>query len=310
MLGRMIVNLQRVKSVVDRHLGHGVAHKSGETTYFCPFCNHRKRKLSIKFDTQKWHCWVCNTGGLTVKSLLYKSDASADLVQEISDLCGTSSRVPTAHILRELVSLPVGFKPLHQASKEPAYKQALHYAIHERGLTGYDILRYHVGYCDEGPYAGMVILPSYDAEGRLNFYYGRSYYKEAIKHKNPPVSKDIIGFESQINWREPVTIVEGGFDAITAKRNTIPLFSKKIMGNLRSRIVREGVRELYICLDSDALKTAIKEVEYFMNNGVEVHLLQLQGKDPNEVGYEAMTEARLCSTPCTFLDLVKLKMAA
>ena len=88
----------------------------------------------------------------------------------------------------------------------------------------------------------MVIIPSYDSEGKLNFFVGRSYYKDAtIRHKNPKVSKNIIGFESTINWKMPIVIVEGAFDAIAVKRNAIPLFGKKIMAVLKEKILLEKV---------------------------------------------------------------------
>ena len=35
--------------------------------------------------------------------------------------------------------------------------------------------------------------------------------EEKFKYKNP-ISKNVIMFENQINWNEPITLVEGVFD--------------------------------------------------------------------------------------------------
>ena len=75
-----------------------------------------------------------------------------------------------------------------------------------------------------------------------------------MKHKNPPVTKDIIGFENMINWNIPITIVEGAFDSITVRRNCIPLYGKVIMNNLKKMILQKGVKEVNLALDPDAIK--------------------------------------------------------
>ncbi len=82
-------------------------------------------------------------------------------------------------------------------------RQALAY-LKSRNITDEDILKYNIGYCETGPYKNMVVIPSYDANGSLNYYTGRSFEKEPkIKYKNPSVSRDIIPFELFINWDIP-----------------------------------------------------------------------------------------------------------
>lgn len=306
----MTINLLQVKHIIDEHLGSSQQHRtSGEVTYYCPFCHHPKRKLCVNLNTQKWHCWVCSNKGQTIGSLLTKTNAPTESFQKIKEIYG-ESKYKELNSHRELVGLPEHYKPLWINQNTPDYKNALHYALNVRKLTPLDILRYQVGYCEEGLYAGMIIIPSFNEANLINFYVGRSYYQNAaIKHKNPPVNKDIIGFENQINWKEPIVIVEGAFDAISTKRNAIPLFGKKIMSNLRSRILTERVPKIYLALDLDAFKDAIKEVEYFLNNDIEVYLLQLSGKDPNEIGYTEMVKAINNAKPVDFFSLIQFKMS-
>ena len=50
-------------TVLEKVLNKSYQMKNGEHAFYCPFCNHHKKKLQINTETQKWHCWVCNTGG-------------------------------------------------------------------------------------------------------------------------------------------------------------------------------------------------------------------------------------------------------
>ena len=306
----MTINLLQVKHIIDEHLGSSVQHRSsGEITYHCPFCNHPKRKLCVNLNTQKWHCWVCSSRGQSISSLLKKSSAPTQTFQKIKEIYGDNNFKDTNNT-RELVGLPEHYKPLWINHNTPDYRNALHYAMKVRNLTPLDVLRYEVGYCEEGPYAGMLIVPNFNENNMINYYVGRSYYNgSTIKHKNPPVSKDVIGFENQINWKQPIIIVEGAFDAIATKRNAIPLFGKKILNNLRSKILTEKVPKLYIALDPDAFKDSIKEIEYFLNNGIEVYIVKLSGKDPGEMGYELMVDAINKAQKVDFFSLIQFKMS-
>ncbi len=44
-------------------------HKKSEISFKCPFCKHHKKKLNVNLLSQKWHCWVCGTGGHTILGL-------------------------------------------------------------------------------------------------------------------------------------------------------------------------------------------------------------------------------------------------
>lgn len=299
---------QTVLNVLHSHLGKSTPHKNGEHSFSCPFCNHYKKKLQINLLTQKWHCWVCNAKGQVISSLLRKSNAPSHVYPKIKEIYGESGPVSVSKNTRTLNSLPEDYSPLYVKRNTPDYRNALHYATKTRKLSAVDILKYQVGYCESGPYAGMLIVPSYDSSGSLNYYVGRSFYDTSVKHKNPPISKDIIGFESHINWSQPITIVEGAFDAIATKRNVIPLFGKKILPTLRSTILHHKVPRINLALDSDAYRDSLVEIEYFLNNGMEVYYVELNSKDPNDAGYESMIEAINTAKKITFFDLINYKI--
>jgi len=210
---------------------------------------------------------------------------------------------------KSAVMLPPEFQLILNGNKNnPEFRNALHY-LKTRGITREDIVRYNIGYCETGEYGGMVIIPSYDEDGKLNFFTGRTYYKDAsFKHKNPKVSKDIIGFELLINWNEPITIVEGAFDAIAVKRNAIPLFGKIVLDKLKSAIINNNVKTVYIGLDSDAREKALEICQYFINNGVTVYLIELGNTDPSELGYSEFTKLYNTTVPLTGSNLMMRKM--
>jgi DNA primase len=166
-----------------------------------------------------------------------------------------------------------------------------------------DIVKYNIGYCDSGEYQDKIIIPSYDNHGKLNFFVGRSFYETKFKHKNPKVSKNIIGFELLINWDTPIILCEGAFDAIAIRRNAIPLFGKSIQSELEKKIIGNSVKKLYICLDSDAIKNAIGLAKKFMSYGIQTHLVALDNRDASELGYEQINKKIYDTSP---LDLKKL----
>mgnify|MGYP001198597757 CR=1 FL=1 len=63
---------QQVINILDDVLGPGTSMKGDEQAHYCPFCHHHKKKLQINIQTQKWHCWVCDSKGKRIQSLLKK----------------------------------------------------------------------------------------------------------------------------------------------------------------------------------------------------------------------------------------------
>ena len=63
-----------------------------------------------------------------------------------------------------------------------------------------------------------------------------------------------------------------------------------------------------IALDSDAIKSALKFCEMFMNEGKEVHLIEMDDKDPGELGFKRFTELIQKSVPLTLSGLLSRKL--
>jgi len=282
--------------------------KQDEYMYWSPFTSHHKPKLQINIQNGNWHCWVSNMGGRNLFQLLSKIGASKSNFDELIELVGDVPRyIKKDNASAKVVQLPTEFKPLWNGGDSIVKRHALSY-LYKRGLDDSDILKYNIGYCVEGSFSNRIIIPSYDSEGQLNFFVGRDFYDSKMKYRNSPTSKDIIGFDLFINWDEPIILCEGVFDAMSFKRNAIPLFGKTVMNALQKKIIEFKVKVIYLSLDSDAITDAIKISENFTNNGIEVKMMKFQEKDPNEIGFEKLLYLIKRTQTIRFSDLMKMKL--
>jgi len=300
----------RLLELLESVLGKSKKTSGDNYAFYSPFVDHYKPKLEINIrinskGNNPWHCWISDEKGRTIKGLFKKLRVSKQTWDEYNSIFSKVNRYSSEYDTTEVVEqveLPKEFKPLYQQSNSIKWKHALNYLLN-RGLRVEDIVKYNIGLCESGEYEDKIIIPSYDERGKLNFFVGRSFYDTKFKHKNPKVSKDIVGFDLLVNWDTPIVLCEGAFDAIAIRRNAIPLFGKSIQSELEKKIVGNSVKKLYICLDSDALKNALGLAKKFMSYGIETHLVDLGDEDPSEMGYERINK-KIYDTPA--LDLRKL----
>ena len=281
--------------------------KNGESAFHCPFCNHHKKKLQVNFDTQKWHCWVCNAGGHKIGILLRKINAPKQIISEVLRILGDYKGVKYEKDEKTEynVSLPQCYKPLWKPSTDPLYTNAISY-LKKRGIGSIDILRYSMGYCSSNGYSNRIIIPSYDADGKLNYFIARDMFPNSkFKYKNPPMSKDTVCFEMFVNWNEPIILVEGVFDAIAIRNNAIPLLGKFPSKTLVMRLVEKQVKKIYVALDEDAKQDAIKLSKFLMDYGIETYLLNMKDKDPSELGFTKFWELLNITKQSKFSDIIK-----
>ena len=302
--------MNKIVNLLNRVLGDsGVKlKKQNEFMYWSPFITHHKRKLQVNIQTQKWHCWVSNTGGRNLFQLFKRVNASREQFNELVELVGEPkySRVKKQD-KKDLVRLPDEYKPLWNGGDGIVKRHALTY-MYKRGFTDDDILKHNIGYCDEGKYSNRIIIPSYDSDGQLNFFVGRDFYKSKLKYLNSFTSKDVIGFDLFINWDEPIILCEGVFDAMSFKRNAIPLFGKTMSKRLHKKILQQKVKKVFLALDDDAQVDAMKISEKLMNEGIDVRKIDLKNGDPNDIGFKKLTKMLGDTTETNFLDLMKYKL--
>jgi DNA primase len=305
----------KLLQLLESILGKGKPTSGGNISFFSPFTSHYKPKLEIRLTPDAagnytWHCWISDKKGKSINTLFKQLNLPKERHEQLNRIIeSTKYRVPIKESkVNETIQLPAEYAPMWIKKNTPDYRNAMHYLLN-RGVTVFDILKYRIGYCESGEYSGKIIIPSYDKDGQLNYFVSRAYYKaDKFKHKNPKISKDIIGFEMFINWSQPIILCEGSFDAIAVKRNAIPLFGKIIQPALQKKIIEERVRNIYICLDADALKNALAIAEKFMAEGLNVHFVELQSEDASELGFRQITEIIENTDILTFERIMELRM--
>lgn len=278
----------------------GDCYPSGhEHLFFCPFCVHKKRKLSVNIEKNVAKCWICNW---TTKDLtrIVKRLGDFNQKKQWSELIGVVEIIDYDKIFdlneendKEIVlpELPAEFQSLCNRDLSLSSLPARRY-LRERGITQQDILFWKMGYAVSGEYEGRVIVPSFNDEGKINYYIGRRYDGGGwAKYKNPDISKDLVFNSIYIDWTSDVTIVEGVFDAIKA-RNAIPILGSTIREG--SRLFKEVIQHdpaIYIALDPDAEKKAERLIMDLIQYDAEVYKIDIPyGMDVGDMSHEQFLE--------------------
>jgi hypothetical protein len=304
----------RLLSLLEGVLGVSKKTSGDNYAFYSPFVEHYKPKLEINIGLNSngdnpWHCWVSDEKGKTIRSLFRKLKVSKDVWDEHNSIFSRKYRYRTDVATEEskVVQLPKEYIPLWKSSNSVIRNHALNY-LSRRGVTPSEIIKYQIGYCEEGVYKHKVIVPSYNRYGKLNYFVGRNFYEGGFKHKNPDVSKDVIGFDMFVNWDLPIVICEGVFDAMAIRMNAIPLFGKSPQSELQKEIIGRGVSKVYIALDSDAFENALRFAETLMNEGIEVFVIELEDSDPSELGFESFYKLLKNTEPLTLRKLMEYKL--
>ena len=301
--------------LLESVLGTSNKTSRGNYSFKCPFCTHHKTKLEINCTTNAksenpWHCWVCEAKGKTIRSLLKNMKVSPNKMAELNMIIVPGKEYKHISTLLELPKEFISLINIDNLDKVTSLeaRRATKF-LKKRGITAEDIIKYNIGFCYEGQYKDRVIIPSYDENGIINYFIARAFIDGIQKYKNPPTdAKSAIGWELNINWDAPIILVEGAFDALTIKRNVIPLFGKIIHEKLMKKLVRSTVNRVYIALDPDAIKNSLKYAEQLMAYGKEIFLVELDGKDANEIGFERFLNIIEQTEPLNFQALLSKKL--
>jgi len=291
------------KTVVLKEILGGYSRTGHELLFSCPKCKHHKRKLSVNVNKNVFKCWICDYSGTKISQLIrrYAPSYYADyrLLEGEIDLAKYDT-IFAEHIPEppQVIDLPENFQTL-TGKKTPLKKRALDY-LYSRGFTDRDILTWKIGFCDFGEYQDRVIIPSFDDEGNVNFFVGRSYTDDWMKYKNPQVSKDIIFNDLNIDWEADVILVEGAFDAMKCK-NAIPLLGSTLREKSRLfQKICEKKPNIYLALDEDAKGKELSIAKKLKEYGINVMTIKITpyadiGEMPQEVVEERKQNADFVS---------------
>jgi len=305
----MGISEQKLLTLLQKVLGESKMVSKDEAMFVCPFSHHRKPKLAVNLTTQYWQSWIdTNAKGRSIYALFKRLQVPSNYFAELSKIVKLPKSMKLVDTEKQYVSLPYEFKRLTETHKDFSYTKAMNY-LKNRGIKSYDIERYGIGYCSGGDYGGRIIVPSFDVDNKLNYFLARDFTGSAyLKYKNPPVSKDVVVFENQVDFSEPLIFCEGVFDAIAIRRNAIALLGKNIPSKLKMRLIEHGVTEVSIVLDNDAYKNALAMSESLMNDNIRVKLIKMGNEDAADLGFNKIIHRLKHTNLLDFGELMKQKL--
>ncbi len=277
---------------------------------WCPFCkndNHHKLKMVIEVDKGIYHCWVCNSKGNSISSLIKKinyqkyeeslkffphKNRNLDNAEWQEILKGLYDDVVT-QVEQQVVIVPNRFEfcALNLHAKDPDIRDVVNYVLN-RGCSEHKMWMLRLGVSRDSNFHRMLIIPSFDKNGILNYYTCRKIdasTRDSTKYKNCEISKKTIIFnELLIDWRLPLTLVEGPLDLLKTNDNATCLLGSSLpVDSLLFRRIVENKTPIVLALDNDAYVKAIRIAEDLMSYDVDVKIVDTSGaKDVGDMTIE------------------------
>lgn len=316
-----------MKQLIDKYLGgHDHVEQGNQYYYYCPNCHWKNPRFSLNFDKDVYHCWYCGFAGSSMLYLLYYLNASAEDIREAKIFLNKEELLNredhnASELHYEILSMMKGkserriqqifpekhWKVLHKHRKDDFFfRRAYVYLRKKRGMSDYEIYLYNIQF-DEKELA--LVLPSYDLKGRLNFYthhyFEGGYYKNAEGNKKT----DIIFNEYHLDFRQPVIVTEGYYDAVNIGHNAVPILGTYIQSPLIYKFVAYDTPMVYLFLDGDAQRSSVAISKYLSDFGVPNKIVDTpEGEDGNSLKRERIAELLEDSQKYNFESLIKKKL--
>jgi DNA primase len=278
----------------------------------CPVCKDRtKKKLSIRLDDDRVHCWVC---GLSGRLLTLLSKHRPEFVSEyIKQFATQQSAVDLLDYEdKTVLELPIGFRLLAPLYYDPSLevRWALAY-LRQRHISYRDLWYYKFGIANQCH--RRVIMPSFDCNGQLNFYTARALDDEtSLKYMNSKVEKKAIVFnEINIDWTKELTLVEGPFDLTRCDENATCLLGSSLVEDSYLFLkIYQNRTPIVLALDNDMVdKTWQRIARMLASYDIPVRILDLGSyKDVGEMTKEQFLVAKQAARPWDRMDALSMKI--
>jgi len=267
-------------SFLKSTFGNGPINRGGIAVN-CPACSKdrpEKKKLIIRIHDGAHHCWVCDLKGKSLKYTLKKY-----FPEKFKEYTRVYDEKQLSEIQEEEIKkpeVPRGFILLAQnySSRDPDIRDTISYTK-ERGMTQRDLWRFKLGSCSSGKFKRRLIIPSFDCEAELNYFVARSIDGKFPKYINARYPKrDLIFNEINLNWKNPITLVEGPFDMFNAGSNSTCILGSSLNERylLFQRIIQNN-SSVILALDPDAILKTMKIAENFYQYGIDVKIVDCSG---------------------------------
>lgn len=289
-----IITLKQKKDLIVSIFGEGSTSGDGkDIAVFCPICkkspkSKKKRKLSISIETGIYHCWVCESKGKSLAKLIKYEIPNFKDLEKVREFFGSEITEGEAAEEEVRLTLPEDFRLVTVENVRSS--RIIKKYLFNRGMTEEDLYRFKVGFSEEFGFENRAIFPSLDEDLNLNFYVTRSVDEKVkfAKYRNCDASKkDIIFNEHLINWKKPVIIVEGIFDAVKAGPNSIPVLGSWI--DMNHQVFKKLVQnnsDVLLGFDPDAREKEMKVAKNLFQQGLNVKIIQNKEKDLGDHTHE------------------------
>ena len=220
-----------VVNIIENFLGQPKSSKDAEKRtqweFNCPSktCRQDSGKFNLTYQSHRkvFNCWKCKYRGVIYR--LVRDFGGKDnlkrlklILPEYSNQSFNIFKKPELDYDLITCDLPDGYLPLNKKRQSTLYNLAWDYAVNQRKISPTQIDKHQIGYTEIGSRKLRIIIPSFNSDGKINYFEARSYLKgSSMPYYKPnfPNKKDIIFNEKFINWDLPVYLVEGIFDALS-----------------------------------------------------------------------------------------------
>lgn len=269
---KKVVNLLSEMFGFPRKFGHGMV----EVEFNCVKCDNGRNKFNmvVNTDNHVFHCWACGYKGKVDKLF---SDYGNDRQKGEWSSIDKYSYTKDVEKPKESINL-TGFRSLKVEWNDSFTYTAAMNVLKSRKITADLISKWDICYAENGKYANRIIVPSRNLNGKMEYFVARDIYDtQKMKYKNPQIEKSSIIFgEKFIDWKKPVILTEGVFDAMVLY-NSVPLLGSKISEH-KKLIQKIWDNKTPIILGFDTDKTGkdanMKIGKFLLNLKIPVYTIQ------------------------------------
>jgi hypothetical protein len=250
---------------------------TGEVRLCCPWCRDRTGKPDRKFALSAnaangfYYCFKCTAKGRA--DLSWLGQAASVIAQTRQDRQDESGRAPR------------GFVPFSEALGSRLADPYMRYAKRRGVLEA--AVACGAGYCDEGFFAGRVVVPVVHDSGTWAGFVARTIregvepaylYPRGMKRSTVLFNQAVLAPSP-----EPVFVVEGVMDALWLWPDAVALLGKACSTEQAERLVKAR-RPVVVALDGDAWREGMALALRLRALGARATWLELPPmKDPDDI---------------------------
>ena len=248
----------------------------------CPTkINADKLKLVIRIDDGRYHCWVCGIKGRNIADLTrrFVKKHHQTVEQAFPSKAPKFDEAPPEQ--RDVLEPPAGLQLLAQSiCQRDKDVQAILSYLRSREMSDEDLWRYRLCYSRENQFRSRIIIPSFDALGKMNYYVTRTINPKIYpRYVNASVKRQSVIFnEIDINWSDELIITEGPFDAMRCGGNVTCLLGNSMdtKFGLFRKIV-EHATPVVLALDAEEIENTRKLAYLLYSYDINVRIMDVTG---------------------------------